>query len=43
MPGLLAPEALNLMRMARGMGLGGQDSTAVLQVYEKLLGREARA
>ena len=42
-PGLLAPEALNLMRMARGMGLGGQDSTAVLQVYEKLLGREARA
>jgi 3-hydroxyisobutyrate dehydrogenase-like beta-hydroxyacid dehydrogenase len=42
-PGLIAPEVLNLMRMARGMGLGGQDSTAVLRVYEKVLGREARA
>jgi 3-hydroxyisobutyrate dehydrogenase-like beta-hydroxyacid dehydrogenase len=42
-PGLVAPQALNLLRMARAMGLGGQDSTAMLQVYEKLLGREARA
>jgi 3-hydroxyisobutyrate dehydrogenase-like beta-hydroxyacid dehydrogenase len=42
-PGLMAPEALNLMRMGRAMGLGGQDSTVLLQVYEKLMGREARA
>jgi 3-hydroxyisobutyrate dehydrogenase-like beta-hydroxyacid dehydrogenase len=41
-PGLVAPQALNLLRMARGMGLGGQDSTAMLHVYEKLLGCEAR-
>ncbi|MDN3566363.1 NAD(P)-dependent oxidoreductase [Paeniroseomonas aquatica] len=43
LPGLMAPEALNLMRMGRAMGLGGQDSTSVLQVYEKIMGKEARS
>jgi len=42
MPGLVAPQVLNLMRMARGLGLGGSDSTAMIRVYEKLLGKEAR-
>ncbi len=41
-PGLVAPQVLNLMRMARGLGMGGEDSCTVLQVYEKLLGREVR-
>ena len=41
-PGLLAPQALALLRMARGMGMGGQDSTAMMRVYETILGREAR-
>jgi len=29
----------NLQRMARGMGLGGSDSSAILQVYESVLKR----
>lgn len=41
-PGVIAPQVLNLMRMGRAMGLGGKDTVAMLQVYERLLGREAR-
>jgi 3-hydroxyisobutyrate dehydrogenase-like beta-hydroxyacid dehydrogenase len=41
-PGLLAPQALALLRMARGMGFGQLDTTAMLKVYETMLGREAR-
>jgi 3-hydroxyisobutyrate dehydrogenase-like beta-hydroxyacid dehydrogenase len=41
-PGMIAPQVLNLMRMARGLGLGSQDSSASLQVYEKVMGREVR-
>ena len=41
-PGMIAPQVMNLMRMARGMGLGGADSAAVIQVYEKALGVEVR-
>ena len=33
-PGLIAPQVLNLMRMARGMGLCGMDSTSIMRVYE---------
>ena len=32
----------NLMRMARGMGFGGDDATALMRVYETTLGREIR-
>jgi len=42
-PGMIAPQVLNLMRMARGMGLGPSDSASVIQVYEKALGEEVRA
>ncbi|MGE0417898.1 MAG: NAD(P)-dependent oxidoreductase [Acetobacteraceae bacterium] len=42
-PGMIAPQVLNLMRMARGMGLGGMDSTSMIQVYEKALNEEVRA
>jgi 3-hydroxyisobutyrate dehydrogenase-like beta-hydroxyacid dehydrogenase len=42
MPGMVAPQVLNLMRMARGLGLGQGDSTSVLKVYEQMLGKEAR-
>lgn len=41
-PGMVAPQVLNLMRMARGMGLGQGDSTSVIKVYESVLGRQAR-
>lgn len=42
-PGLIAPQVLNLMRMARGMGLGPSDSASVIKVYEAALGEEVRA
>jgi len=42
-PGMIAPQVMNLMRMARGMGLGGADSCAVIRVYETALGTEVRA
>lgn len=41
-PGMVAPQVLNLMRMARGMGLGQGDSTSVIKVYESVLGKQAR-
>ena len=36
-PGMIAPQVMNLMRMARGMGLGDADSAAVMRVYETAL------
>jgi hypothetical protein len=39
---MVAPQVLNLMRMARGMGLGQGDSTSVIKVYESVLGKQAR-
>jgi 3-hydroxyisobutyrate dehydrogenase-like beta-hydroxyacid dehydrogenase len=42
-PGMIAPQVMNLMRMARGMGLGGSDSCAVIRVYETALDTEVRA
>ena len=42
-PGLIAPQVLNLMRMARGMGLGPSDSASVIKVYEAALNEEVRA
>jgi 3-hydroxyisobutyrate dehydrogenase-like beta-hydroxyacid dehydrogenase len=41
-PGLIAPQVLNLMRMARGMGLGAMDSTSIMRVYETTIGTEVR-
>ncbi|PPQ32729.1 NAD(P)-dependent oxidoreductase [Rhodopila globiformis] len=42
-PGLIAPQVMSLMRMARGMGLGSSDSAAIMRVYETTLGEEVRA
>jgi 3-hydroxyisobutyrate dehydrogenase-like beta-hydroxyacid dehydrogenase len=42
-PGLIAPQVMNLMRMARGMGLGPSDSASVIKVYEAAMGEEVRA
>jgi 3-hydroxyisobutyrate dehydrogenase-like beta-hydroxyacid dehydrogenase len=42
-PGLIAPQVMNLMRMARGMGLGGSDSCSVIRVYETALKEDVRA
>jgi 3-hydroxyisobutyrate dehydrogenase-like beta-hydroxyacid dehydrogenase len=41
-PTPLGADAHNLMRLARGMGLGGADPTAIVRVYETALGREVR-
>jgi 3-hydroxyisobutyrate dehydrogenase-like beta-hydroxyacid dehydrogenase len=41
-PARVAPQVLNLMRMARGMGLGQGDSTSVIRIYESVLGKQAR-
>jgi len=41
-PGMIAPQVMNLMRMARGMGLGSSDSASVIRVYETALGTEVR-
>ncbi len=41
-PGMVAPQVLNLMRMARGLGFGPDDSTSVIKVYEQALGQKAR-
>ena len=42
-PGMIGPQVMNLMRMARGMGLGSSDSAAVVRVYETALGEDIRA
>ena len=42
-PGMIAPQVMNLMRMARGMGLGTSDSCAMIRVYETALNTEVRA
>jgi 3-hydroxyisobutyrate dehydrogenase-like beta-hydroxyacid dehydrogenase len=42
-PGLIAPQVLNLQRMARGMGLGPADSASIIKVYEAALNEEVRA
>lgn len=42
-PGVIAPQVMNLMRMARGMGFGEQDSASVMRVYEAAMGEEVRA
>ncbi len=41
-PGMVAPQVLNLMRMARGLGFGPDNSTSVIKVYEQALGQKAR-
>jgi 3-hydroxyisobutyrate dehydrogenase-like beta-hydroxyacid dehydrogenase len=41
-PGMVAPQVLNLMRIARGMGFGADDSSSMIRVYEKILGQEVR-
>ena len=42
-PGMIAPQVMNLMRIARAQGMGGDDSSSVIRVYEQALGREVRA
>lgn len=41
-PLALGAQTHNLMRMAKGLGFGGDDATALMRVYEKTLGREVR-
>lgn len=39
LPGMIAPQVMNLMRLARAKGLGVEDSSSVLRVYEMALGQ----
>ena len=41
-PGMIAPQVMNLMRMARGVGMGNNDSTTMIQVYEQAIGQQVR-
>jgi 3-hydroxyisobutyrate dehydrogenase-like beta-hydroxyacid dehydrogenase len=41
-PGMVAPNVLNLLRAARGLGHGSEDVGAMIKVYESLLGRQVR-
>jgi 3-hydroxyisobutyrate dehydrogenase-like beta-hydroxyacid dehydrogenase len=41
-PGMIGPQVMNLLRMARGMGLGSSDTSAMIKVYEAALGREVK-
>lgn len=41
-PGVVAPNVLNLLRAARGMGMGGEDVGAMIRVYERIMGKEVR-
>jgi len=38
----ISPQVHNLMRMAKGMGYGGDDATAMMRVYEETLDRKVR-
>lgn len=42
LPGAIAPQVMNLMRMARAKGWGVDDSSSVLRVYEAATGKEVR-
>ena len=42
MPGLIAPQVMNLQRMAQAKGWGGEDSASIIRVYEETLGKTVR-
>ncbi len=42
-PGMIGPQVMNLMRLARAKGMGSDDSTSMIRVYEAALGREVRS
>lgn len=39
LPGMIAPQVMNLMRLARASGSGTDDSSSVLRVYEAAMGK----
>ena len=39
-PGMIAPQVMTLMRMGRAKGMGADDSSSLLRVYEQALGQE---
>ena len=40
LPGMIAPQVMNMMRLARAKGFGSDDSSSVLRIYEGALGTE---
>ena len=43
LPGLVAPQVVALLRMARAQGLGASDMSAMIKVYEGIMDRDTRA
>ncbi len=41
-PGMIGPQVMNLMRMARAAGMGADDTSSLIRVYERALGRTVR-
>jgi 3-hydroxyisobutyrate dehydrogenase-like beta-hydroxyacid dehydrogenase len=41
-PGMIGPQVMNLMRMARAKGMGGDDTSTIIRIYEQALGKEVR-
>ena len=41
-PGMIGPQVMTLMRMARAAGMGPDDVSSLVRVYERALGREVR-
>jgi hypothetical protein len=39
---MIGPQVMNLMRMARAKGMGGDDTSTIIRVYEQALGKEVR-
>jgi 3-hydroxyisobutyrate dehydrogenase-like beta-hydroxyacid dehydrogenase len=42
MPGLIAPQVMNLQRIAKAKGWGGDDSASIMRVYEEALGKSVK-
>ncbi len=41
-PGMIGPQVMTLMRMARAAGMGGDDTSSIVRVYERALGKTVR-
>ena len=42
MPGMIAPQVMNLQRIARAKGWGGDDSSSIMRVYEEAVGKSVK-
>jgi 3-hydroxyisobutyrate dehydrogenase-like beta-hydroxyacid dehydrogenase len=42
MPGMIAPQVMNLQRIAKAQGWGGDDSSSIMRVYEEAVGKSVK-